>query len=192
MPVLISIYDKRGVISAISTTGFSLGSFANWNYFGILALILLMIMGGGTGSTAGGIKLYRILLMLKSIVWELQSYYFPKSAVVRNYMLKGDKKIFIKDKYIREAANYIFIYLMTYFTGVLIFLAHDYGLSDSMFEFASALGTVGLSIGITGPNAPDAILWTEMVGMILGRLEFLVIFYAIAKLFKDTKYLVTK
>lgn len=186
---------RRGifeVISAISTTGFSLGTFLDWNLFGIFAIIILMLIGGGTGSTAGGIKLYRIHLMMKSIYWELKSYFFPRNAIVENHIWRGDKKIFIKDKYIRETANYIFLYMMTYFIGVLIFLAYDYDLSNALFEFASALGTVGLSIGITSPDAPPAILWTESIGMFLGRLEFLVIFYAIAKLIKDTKYMLTK
>lgn len=180
------------VITAISTTGFSLDTFTNWNLFGTFAIIIMMLIGGGTGSTAGGIKLYRIHLMSKSIWWELKSYFYPRGAVIENSILRGDHKIYIKNDYIREAGNYIFLYLMTYFIGVLIFLAHDYGLAESMFEFASALGTVGLSIGITGPEAPSTILWTESIGMLLGRLEFLVIFYAIVKIIRDTKYMITK
>jgi trk system potassium uptake protein TrkH len=58
-----------------------------------------------------------------------------------------------------------------------------------MFEFASSLGTVGLSIGITSPDAPKVILWTQTMGMILGRLEFFVIFYSILKIIKDVKLL---
>jgi trk system potassium uptake protein TrkH len=46
-----------------------------------------------------------------------------------------------------------------------------------------------LSIGVTSPNAPPAVLWAETVGMALGRLEFTVVFYGIAKIFKDIKYL---
>ncbi len=53
-----------------------------------------------------------------------------------------------------------------------------------MFEFASSLGTVGLSVGITGISAPSAILWIEILGMLFGRLEIWVIFIAIVKIFK--------
>jgi len=180
------------VTSALSTTGYSLDTFANWNQFGILALVLLMWIGGGTGSTAGGIKLYRIYLILKSLIWELKAYFLPKNVVVENYIWHGDSKVYIKDSYIRQTTNYIFIYMATYFVGVLIFLAHGYTLSKSMFEFASSLGTVGLSIGITGPDAPATILWTETIGMFLGRLEFFVIFFATAKLFKDIKEMSNK
>ncbi|SKA08153.1 TrkH family potassium uptake protein [Selenihalanaerobacter shriftii] len=183
---------RRGifeVVSALSTTGYSLDVFTNWNQFGVLALVLLMWIGGGTGSTAGGIKLYRIYLMFKSFIWQLKTYFLPENVIVDNYIWHGDSKAYIKEKYIRQIANYIFIYMVTYFIGVLIYLAHGYSLSKAMFEFASSLGTVGLSIGITGPDAPVTILWTEIIGMFLGRLEFFVIFFAIAKLFKDMKVL---
>ncbi|GAB6099293.1 TrkH family potassium uptake protein [Halanaerocella petrolearia] len=177
------------VISAISTTGFSLDTFATWNSFGIISMVGLMIIGGGTGSTAGGIKLYRIYLMFKSIFWEMKSYFLPKNAVTQNFIWRGEKKLYIEPEYIREAANYIFLYLTTYFIGVLIYLAYGYNLSDSMFEFASSLGTVGLSVGVTAPDAPVGILWTETIGMLLGRLEFLVIFFAIIKIIKDANFL---
>ncbi|AMP20382.1 hypothetical protein AZF37_03645 [endosymbiont 'TC1' of Trimyema compressum] len=47
-------------------------------------------------------------------------------------------------------------------------MAHGYTFQDSIFEFASAIGTSGLSLGITGPDAPRFILWTEIAGMLLG------------------------
>ncbi|MBM7555760.1 TrkH family potassium uptake protein [Halanaerobacter jeridensis] len=180
------------VITAISTTGFSLDTFTNWNAFGVLSIVILMLIGGGTGSTAGGIKLYRIYLMYKSLVWEFKSYFLPQNAVQKNYIWRGENKLYIKPEYIRETANYIYLYLITYAVGVLIYLAHGYDLMESMFEFASSLGTVGLSVGITAADAPASILWLETVGMLLGRLEFLVIFFAVAKMVKDVKYLATE
>ncbi|PKM78934.1 MAG: cation transporter, partial [Firmicutes bacterium HGW-Firmicutes-13] len=55
------------------------------------------------------------------------------------------------------------------------------------FEFASALGTVGLSIGLTSSGTPPFILWTQIIGMTLGRLEFIIIFVSLFKLGKDFK-----
>ena len=48
---------------------------------------------------------------------------------------------------------------------------------------------VGLSVGLTGPNLPKGVLWTMIVGMFLGRLEFLVVFYAMARIIRDVKIL---
>ncbi|GAB4352801.1 MAG: hypothetical protein Kow0099_37030 [Candidatus Abyssubacteria bacterium] len=77
------------------------------------------------------------------------------------------------------------LYIITYAIGVLVFLGHGDSFRDSLFEFASALGTVGLSVGLTGPSAPSAILWTEMAGIFLGRLEFFVVIYSLLKIFRD-------
>ena len=67
-------------------------------------------------------------------------------------------------------------YLLLFVTGALLLtLTAGCGLEKAMFEFASALGTVGLSIGLTGPMTNNATLIVEMVGMILGRLEIFIV-----------------
>jgi trk system potassium uptake protein TrkH len=69
----------------------------------------------------------------------------------------------------------------------MVYLTQGYKLRNAMFEFASSLSTVGLSVGITAPDAPKIILWTEIIGMTLGRLEFFVIFFAGVKIIKDMR-----
>jgi trk system potassium uptake protein TrkH len=172
-------------VSALSTTGYSTVSYLNWSDFGIGCLVVLMLVGGGICSTAGGIKQYRVFLLLKSVAWEIRSHLLPRSAVQENYIWRGESKFYVNSEHIKEAGNYFFIYVGTYIIGVLIFLAYGYAFRDSLFEFASALGTVGLSVGITRPDAPAGILWTEMAGMFLGRLEFFVIIYSLLKIFRD-------
>ncbi len=174
-------------ISALSTTGFSTVDFTTFNSFGVMVIILLMLIGGGTGSTAGGIKLYRVYLMIRSLIWEIWRQFLPNNVVKRLHFWRGDDKVYINDEHVRETSNFIFIYGLTYMIGVLIFLAHGYGIGESMFEFASSLGTVGLSIGITSAAAPSGILWTMIGGMFLGRLEFMVIFYSLVKIGKDLR-----
>ncbi|NIV31379.1 MAG: potassium transporter, partial [Anaerolineae bacterium] len=66
-----------------------------------------------------------------------------------------------------------------------IICAHGYSLQDSLFEFASALSTVGISVGITSASAPAGVLWVEMLAMFLGRLEFFAIVIGVLKLFHD-------
>lgn len=175
------------VISAFTTTGFSTVLLTLFNAFSILVLVLLMIIGAATNSTGGGIKLYRIYLLIKSLLWEIRQYFIPRSAISMHYIWHGENKFYVEASHIREVANYTFLFLGTYFVGVMIFLVQGYPLAESMFEFASALGTVGLSIGITAKDAPPLILWTEIAGMFLGRLEFYVIFFALIKLSKDLK-----
>src|SRR5690606_19534050 len=69
-------------VSAVTTTGFSTVSHGDWNSVGIVILIGLMIVGGGTCSTAAGLKQYRVYLFLKALGWEIRRALLPRSAVV--------------------------------------------------------------------------------------------------------------
>jgi trk system potassium uptake protein TrkH len=82
------------------------------------------------------------------------------------------------------------LYLLTLVVGTAVLAAHGYSLSDSLFEFASAQGTVGLSVGVTSADAPPLVLWAEVAGMLLGRLEFLIVFVGIVKVARDIPRLV--
>lgn len=83
-------------------------------------------------------------------------------------------------------------YLVIYIVGSLaLTVTADCTLTEAMFDFASSLSTVGLSIGITGPATNDATLIVEMIGMLLGRLEIFIVavgftfgFAAVKNLFK--------
>ena len=172
-------------VSALTTTGFSTVSYQNWNSLGILLLILLMLIGGGTCSTAGGIKQYRIFVLFKSVGWDLRRAFLPRTAVVENFIWRGEQKDFLSEARVRQLGAFVFVYLTTYFVGAGILTAHGISLSDSLFEFASAIGTVGLSVGVTAPTSPPLVLWAEICGMFLGRLEFFVIFLSLMKVFKD-------
>lgn len=173
-------------ITALTTTGFSTTSYGNWNSIGFLVLTILMFIGGGTCSTAGGVKQYRVYLLFKSLLWGIRRPFLPRTAVVENYIWQGERKDFIGDKRIRQVGTFVFLYLATYILGSGVIAAHGYGLKESLFEFASALGTVGLSIGITSIDAPSLVLWTEILGMFLGRLEFFVIFVSLGKIVCDS------
>jgi len=150
-------------------------------------MIILMIIGGGAGSTAGGIKIYRVYLMVKTFLWNLKKKFMPEHMVNENFVFRPEGKIYIKENNILEASNYAFIYIVLLFIGTGIIVANGYSLQDALFEFASSIGTVGLSVGITSPIASPIVLWTEIFGMLFGRLEIYVIFIAVIKIAKDVK-----
>jgi trk system potassium uptake protein TrkH len=82
---------------------------------------------------------------------------------------------------------FVFLYFATYFVGSAAIAAHGHPLADSLFEFASSVGTVGLSVGITAPSAPPSVLWIEIAGMALGRLEFFTIVVGVFKIVRDAR-----
>ncbi|GAA0696362.1 TrkH family potassium uptake protein [Paraclostridium ghonii] len=172
------------VVSALSTAGYSTVDLGNWSPFAILVLIILMIIGGGAGSTAGGVKLYRVNMMIRSIIWNLRKQFMSEHTIKEDYIYKPQGKVYIQEDDIRNVYNFMFLYMIVYLIGVSIMLIYGYDLQDSMFEFASALGTVGLSVGVTSPDAPTVVLWTETIGMFLGRLEIWIVFIALIKMSK--------
>lgn len=173
-------------VSALTTTGFSTTSYNNWNAVGWMVLIVLMLIGGGTCSTAGGIKQYRIYLLYKFLIWEIRRSLLPRTTIIENYVWQGEQKDYIKADRISQIANFLFLYLVTYVIGTIILAAHGFGLQESLFEFASALSNSGLSVGVTSSDAPISLIWTETIGMFLGRLEIFVIFISIGKIIRDS------
>ena len=172
-------------VSALSTTGFATVDYGRWNGLGWLVLILFMLIGGGAGSTAGGIKQYRIHLLSKGLLWEFRRRLLPRRAVTDPDVWHGEQRLFISDKQLRQVSMFVFLYVAVFVVGSGIIAAYGYPLQDSFFEFASALSTVGISVGITSANAPAGVLWVEMLAMFLGRLEFFAIVIGVLKLFHD-------
>ncbi len=178
------------VISALTTTGFSTVSLAGWPALAFFTIIILMLIGGGAGSTAGGLKQFRVHALFCVLFSEIKRIVLPDRAVYNTHVWRGEKQVRLDNEQIKEIASFVALYFVTFTVGVLIFLSYGYEIRESLFEFASALGTVGLSTGITGPEAPRGILWTQTAGMFLGRLEFLIIFVSIIKLLSDVRALV--
>ncbi|MFH1135360.1 MAG: TrkH family potassium uptake protein [Pseudomonadota bacterium] len=179
-------------VSALTTTGFSTVGYGDWNSLGWFLMIVLMLIGGGTCSTAGGIKQFRVYLMWRMFLWDIQRYLLPGAAILERPLWEGDRRVFVDDARARQAMVFIFVYLATYALGVMILCACGYSLPESLFEFASAIGTVGLSIGVTGARMPDVALWAETIAMFLGRLEFIVVIVSLLKIGRDGRVLLTR
>lgn len=175
------------IISAISTTGYSTVSYNDWNFVGIFIMIIVMIIGGGVGSTAGGIKFYRIYILLKSLIWDIKSFNSPKNIIKENFIIRPEGKFYVDNRHISAITSFVTLYFVLYIVCVFILLAHGYGLKESLFEMASCFSTIGLTLGITSPDAPTLVLWTQIIGMFLGRLEFFVVFFTIIKLTGDSR-----
>jgi trk system potassium uptake protein len=172
-------------VTALTTTGYSTVRLEKWNAFGLLTIIVLMLVGGGTCSTAGGIKQFRLYLLGKLLIWEIKRFFLPPAAVMECPVWEGDRKVFLDQAKARRVGVFVFIYLLTYVLGALVLAACGYSMRDSLFEFASALGTVGLSVGVTSPDMPDIALWAEIIAMFLGRLEFMTVIVSAIKLVGD-------
>ncbi|MDD6070359.1 MAG: potassium transporter TrkG [Clostridiales bacterium] len=168
--------------SATSTTGYATCSYSEWPETALALMILLMLIGGGIGSTAGGIKLGRVCILLKSLLRSIRKKMSPDRTVILSYYHRGTERELLERDSVEEAGTYAGSCLIIFVIGTIV-LTFFSGctLLEGAFEFASSLGTVGLSIGVTNMETSAVCLMIEMIGMVLGRLEIFVLLKAFCK-----------
>ncbi len=164
------------VSSALSTTGYSSMSYTSWPPLATSILILMMLVGGGIGSTAGGIKLSRVYLMLRITMQNIRKRLLTPRNVETPYYVRAQGKTTIDVTLAMDTIGFVACYLSLFILGTLLLtVTAGCSLTEAMFEFASALGTVGLSIGLTTSTTVASTLIVEMFGMIIGRLEIFIV-----------------
>lgn len=155
------------VLSVQSTTGFTTGGLPGPLPVFVLMMVL-MAVGGQTGSTAGGMKIDRIRVLLGSVVFNLRRLLSPSSAVL---YVKVDDEIVDQDR-----ALFAIALVVTYLaTALFLWIAFSiYGLPavESLFDIISALSTVGAGTGVIGPDLPWVLKLLTVCAMLLGRVEF--------------------
>jgi trk system potassium uptake protein TrkH len=158
-------------MSALTTTGFGLDEADSVSSQRKFVSILLMTVGGTTGSTAGGIKLFRFIVMLKLVAWLNARTLLPQEAK----MAITYEGLAISDSEIRQICGFVVLYLALVCLSALVFVFSGFAIPDAIFESASALGTVGLSTGLTSPGLPFGLKLLLIFDMWAGRLEILAV-----------------
>jgi len=156
-------------ISAQSTTGFSSIDITQIGPHGMLILMIAMFVGGSLGSTAGGIKIYRILVFWGALHHMLQKITATPHAIIEPHLAGRNLEV----SEINRAMIIILLFFFTIIFSWLIFLFSGYEPIASLFEVVSAVGTVGLSSGITSTDLPAYLKLILCIDMLLGRLEFI-------------------
>ncbi len=161
--------------SAQTTAGFSTIDMSALDSASKLAIIISMAIGGNVGSTAGGIKVFRILVMLRLMKLSLLRTFLPGHAVVGLSMGKHR----MEGEEIERVLVVILFFLAVQLISWFPFVAMGYDPLDSLFEVVSATGTVGLSAGVTASQLPPLLKGVLCVDMLMGRLEILAILIVI-------------
>jgi trk system potassium uptake protein TrkH len=170
---------RHGVFTAFSaqtTSGFSTLGIESLSDPTKLFIIVSMAVGGGIGSTAGGIKVIRILILFKLCSHMISRASMPAHAV--SSVTLGRRNLDPEE--VNGAALVTFLFLITTIVSWSAFILMGYDPYDSLFEVVSAMGTVGLSAGIVGPELPALLKGVLCIDMLMGRLEILallVVFY---------------
>ncbi|MDL2215869.1 TrkH family potassium uptake protein [Ruminococcaceae bacterium OttesenSCG-928-N02] len=161
------------VASIVSTTGYSTVDFNLWPELSKCILVLLMFMGSCAGSTAGGIKVIRFVILIKASARNLRTLANPHSVhVVR---LNGRT---LEEDVVNSTATYFFMCIMIFAISVLLLCTGGYGLTSSFTAVAACLNNIGPGLDMFGPasNFSAALPWHKLVlivNMLIGRLEIL-------------------
>jgi trk system potassium uptake protein TrkH len=166
-------------ISGHTTTGYMTvyaRQFINeWGDLALAALIIAMALGGCICSTAGGIKMLRVGIIIKALKEDIKRIILPEKTVVFQ-KLHHLKDTFLDDKQVRAVFLVTLSYIALYGIGTLIGMFCGYPLMESLFESTSAAANVGLSCGVTDTGMPAILKVTYIIQMWAGRLEFMSIF----------------
>ena len=174
VPLGESITDAAfQTVTIITTTGFATVDFALWPTFCRMALLVLMFTGGCAGSTAGGMKLSRVLILWKSLVRELKRMVHPNHVSV----IKVDDQP-VEERVVSSTGAYIMAYMVVMLAGALVVSWDNYGFQESFAASLTCISNVGPGLGILGPMENFSILsplskLALSLEMLMGRLELM-------------------
>ena len=169
------------VISILSGTGYVTDDFGLWGKFSLIFFLVLMLIGGCAGSTACGIKIFRLQMLLIFLKNQVKKLISPNSVIVTKY---NNQKI--SDNFINSVIIFIFTFLFIFLIIAMLLSISGLDFITSISGAASAISNVGPGLGdVIGPNGnykeiPDISKWILSAGMLLGRLELfavLVLFF---------------
>ena len=156
-------------ISAQTTAGFTSTSVNELDNGSKIVLIFAMLTGGGVGSTAGGIKLLRLLIVLRIVELALRRTALPSHAVADTSLVGRQ----LSHDDLERVITLLSLFAVVTGISWLVFVVHGYPPLDALFEVVSAAGTVGLSTGITSHELPAVLKAILCADMLLGRVEIL-------------------
>jgi len=157
--------------SMISTTGATIADYETWPALARMVLFALIFIGGCSGSTAGGIKVIRHVILWKQMGNELRKVVYPRGI----FSIQINRRVGRKDV-IYGAAAFVFVYMAIVAVTTLITAASGIDIFSSFSASLSIMGNIGVGFGATGPfhnygAFPNHIKWLYSLVMIAGRLE---------------------
>ena len=164
------------VVSILTGTGYVTTNYSDWGSFPLIFFLILMFIGGCAGSTACGLKIFRIHILYKFFVMQLKKYIYPRGVFVLKY---GDSVL--NEKFISSIISFVFLYIVIFFIITMLLSISGLDFITAVSGAATSISNVGPGLGgIIGPNGNFSLLpnfskWVLSIGMILGRLELFAI-----------------
>ncbi|GGD24857.1 TrkH family potassium uptake protein [Hyunsoonleella pacifica] len=159
------------VLAIITTTGFVTADYTLWTPFLVVFFFGLMFLGGSAGSTSGGVKVVRHLLLIKNGFLEFKRALHPSAILPVRYNMKA-----ISGDIVFNILAFFILYMLSFIIGALVFSMFQMDFSSAIGLAASSLGNVGPALGDFGPvnnyaALPPLAQWWASFLMLIGRLE---------------------
>ena len=159
------------VISIITTTGFVTADYTSWSPLLLLLFFGMMFLGGSAGSTSGGFKIMRHLLIIKNGILQFKKILHPNAIIPLRY-----NKSSVSAEITYNILGFFIVYMLSFMIGTIVFALLGLDFESALGVSASSLGNVGPSIGSFGPmntffDLPILAKWWSSFLMLLGRLE---------------------
>ncbi len=171
------------VVSILTTTGFVSADYLQWSPFLWMLIFALMFIGGSAGSTGGGVKIIRHLLLIKNSVLEMKRSIHPQAIIPVKYNGKS-----VSQQIIFNVMAFFLIYILIFSFGTLTLSLLGYDFETSIGASIASLGNIGPGIGNVGPVDNYAFFspfakWFLSFLMLLGRLELFTVLIVISPAF---------
>ena len=159
------------VISVVTTTGFVLEDYLGWGPFVLLIFVFLLFVGGSAGSTAGGVKVVRHIVLIKNSFLELRRQLHTSAIML--VRLHGKS---VSEQITFNILAFVIIYILIFGAGALLLSLFGMDFVSALGASATCLGNVGPGLGVVGPahtfaEVPLPSKWLLSFLMLLGRLE---------------------
>jgi trk system potassium uptake protein TrkH len=171
------------VLSVITTTGFISADYTMWTPFLTVFFFGMMFLGGSAGSTSGGVKVMRQLILIKNSFLEFKRALHPNAIIPVRYNGKSVSKDIVFN-----VLGFFILYMLSFIVGALVFSMFDMDFISAIGLSASSLGNVGPALGDFGPVNNYAALpplgkWWASFLMLIGRLELFTVLILLTPFF---------
>ena len=159
------------ISSMMTTTGFTTVDYMTWKPLTWVVIVIVMLIGASAGSTAGGIKVVRVVIAAKACYYEFKRMIHPSAVIPVRY-----NKQILHENTLTKVLTFVVLYLFITIAGILILMISGMGVGESIGGMVTCISCVGPGFGTVGPagnfaNIPDFSKWFLSFAMLIGRLE---------------------
>ena len=171
------------VLTVITTTGFVSADYTLWTPFLVVFFFGIMFLGGSAGSTAGGVKVMRHLILIKNGFLEFKRALHPNAILPVRYNSKA-----ISGEIVFNILGFFILYMLSFIVGALVFSMFEIDFISAVGLSASSLGNIGPALGNFGPvnnfaALPPLAQWWSSFLMLIGRLELFTVLILLTPFF---------